>query len=317
MTELTIKSEVDGLALAAMYEEPSKASTEASVQVPRGIVQLVHGMCEHKERYKEFMAYLASEGFVAIIHDQRGHGASVLSQRDLGYFGKDGWMAMVEDVLTVGKWAKKKWPGLPLVLFGHSMGSMVVRSFTKRYDSEIDGLVVCGCPSDNPAKGAGAFLAKLTGILRGSHYRPHFLQKMSFGAYNKPFKDEGYAAAWVCSNKEVLEAYHKDPLCQFIFTADGFHNLLKLMQDCYSGKGWKVARKSLPIRFISGAEDPCGVSEEALNKAADAMRCVGYEDVSLKLYPGMRHEILNETERAIVWQESCRFCADVCLRQNP
>lgn len=316
MTELTINSEVDGLALAAMYAEPCIMPPLGDDVSPVGIVQLVHGMCEHKERYAEFMDYLASRGFAVVIHDQRGHGASVADRKDLGYMGRDGWKAMVEDVRTVGKWAKDRWPGLPLVLFGHSMGSMVVRSYTKRYDDTIDGLVVCGCPSDNPAKAAGALLARLTAFFRGSHYRSHLMQKMTFGAYNKPFRHEGYPTAWVCSKKEVLEEYQNDPLCQFIFTADGFCNLLGLMKDCYGTKGWKVSDRTLPVRFISGAEDPCRISDAALEKAAGAMRDAGYENVSLKLYPGMRHEILNETDRLSVWQESCRFCADACRRRN-
>ncbi|MBO4570634.1 MAG: lysophospholipase [Bacteroidales bacterium] len=276
---------------------------------PKGLVQIVHGMCEHKERYFPLMEFLAGNGYVAVCHDHRGHGASARAAGTLGYMGKGGWLALVEDTRTVGQWMKQRWPGLRFTLFGHSMGSMVVRSFAKRYDSSIDSLIVCGCPSDNPAKGAGAMLSKLIGMTRGWHHPSKLLQAMSFGSYNKSFKDEGYAAAWVCSDKAVLEEYHHDPLCQYIFTADGFHNLLLLMKDCYSLKGWSKAHPDLPVHFISGAEDPCRISDKALQEAVGMMRKAGYNRVTLKLYPGMRHEIHNETGKAEVWNDLLSYLA--------
>ena len=294
-----IVSPVDGLKLSLIYDEPSTA--------PLGIVQISHGMCEHKERYIPLMEYLCRNGFAVVCSDHRGHGASVRTEDDLGYMGKGGWLAMVKDLRAVTLWAKDKWPGIPLTLFGHSMGSMAVRSYVKRYSSLIDSLIVCGCPSDNPAKDAGILLAKLIGRLKGWHYRPKILQKMSFGTYNKPFVKEGWPAAWVCSDPAVLKAYHSDPLCKYIFTADGFLNLLLLMKDCYS-TDWKTIRAALPVHFISGGDDPCRVNDKALEKAAQAMRDRGFAHVSLKIYPGLRHEIHNETAHQEVWDDILSFC---------
>ncbi|MBQ9547868.1 MAG: lysophospholipase [Bacteroidales bacterium] len=295
MELFSCKASADGLQLAVALIAPDGA--------PKGIVQLVHGMCEHKERYFDFMEFLAAQGYVAVIHDHRGHGESVLSADDLGYFYDGGWRACVDDVKVVGDLVRKRWPGLPFTLLGHSMGSMVVRCYARRYDDSIDRLIVSGCPSDNPAKAAGALLANIIGVLKGWHYRPIILQKLSFGSYNKPFADEGYRNAWVCSNPEILDRYHDDPLCQFIFTANGFKNLLGMMKDCYSRKGWKMANPGLPVHFISGGEDPCRISDKALEQAADAMRQAGYRQVTLKIYPGMRHEVLNEIGRQQVWDD--------------
>lgn len=295
MKSLVIESPCDGLGLACLVFEPEGT--------PKGIVQIAHGMCEHKERYIPFMEYLAAHGYVAVINDHRGHGESVRAQRDLGYMYKHGWLSMVNDLKAVTDWIRRQYPGLKLTLFGHSMGSMAVRSYAKRYDDAIDTLFVCGCPSDNPAKGIGKALAAIIGTFGGWHCRPMLLQAMSFGAYNKPFKNEGYAAAWVCSDKDTLEAYHHDPLCQYVFTANGFYNLLGLMQDCYGARGWKMANPSLPVYFISGAEDPCRVNDEALAKACDLMRKAGYSSVRMRLYKGMRHEILNETGKDLVWRD--------------
>lgn len=137
----------------------------------------------------------------------------------------------------------------------------------------------------------------------GEHCRPKLLQRLSFGHYNAPFADEGYATAWVCSDKVTLETYHNDPLCMFQFTANGFSNLMSLMKDCYSPEGWKVSKAALQVHFISGADDPCMISRKAIGKAVELMRKVGYKNVNLKLYEGMRHEILNETDKQQVWND--------------
>jgi len=300
MKTTTIRSPKGDIDLSLIYTAPEGD--------PKGIVQIAHGMCEHKERYIPLMEFLAENGYATVCNDHRGHGASVRSGEDLGYMGKDGWLAMVDDCKAVTDWAKAQWPGVKFTLFGHSMGSMVVRSYAARYDGELDSLIVCGCPSDNPAKGAGILLAKLIGKLKGWHYRPQILQNMSFGAYNKPFQNEGWASAWVCSDPDILKAYHSDPLCQYIFTADGFLNLLLLMKDCYDPAA-KASKPGLPVHFISGAEDPCRVSDKALQEAVQAMKQRGYSEVSLKVYPGLRHEIHNETNHAEVWSDILSYLA--------
>ena len=300
MTEhFSLAASADGLTLAAMLVMPAAK--------PKAVVQFVHGMCEHKERYEDTMNYLAEHGYACVIHDLRGHGASVKSAEDLGYMYGGGWQALVEDIRLVNDWIHQHFPDRKIFLFGHSMGSMVVRSFAKRYDDRIDALVVCGSPSDNPAKSAGKILAGFFGKTKGWHYRPKLLQQMSFGAYNKPFEKEGWAAAWVCSDPKTLMAYHADPLCQYVFTANGFYNLLGLMQDCYSLKRWTLRNPLLPVHFISGAEDPCRGNDSQFRKAVEALRKAGYTHVTSKLYPGMRHEVLNETRRAEVWDDILRY----------
>lgn len=301
--EFTVPASADDLLLAVAVAAPEDRAEGR----PEGIFQIVHGMCEHKERYYPFMEWMASQGYACIIHDQRGHGASVKGRGDLGYLYAGGWNAMVEDVAVVADAARRMWGDIDFTLLGHSMGSMVVRSFLKRHDALMDRLIVCGSPSDNPAKGAGKALAWLYGSIMGWHFRPQLLQKMSFGAYNRPFAAEGWPNAWVCSDQEVLKAYHSDPLCSYVFTANGFFNLMGLMQDCYGDKGWNVENPSLPIRFISGAQDPCRTSDADFNDAVDFIRQRGYNDVEGRLYEGMRHEILNETDRLTVWNDILRM----------
>lgn len=302
----SLDASADGLKLAGLVSVPDAKDT-----APHGIVQLVHGMCEHKERYLPLMQFFSDHGLICVIHDNRGHGASVKRPEDLGYLYEGGWEAMVEDVRVVNDWIHAQYPGLKVILYGHSMGSMVVRSFAKRYDDRIDALLVSGCPVDNPAKGAGKSLAWLFGKQKGWHHRPALLQKMSFGAYNKPFAHEGWAAAWVCSDPETLKAYHADPLCQFVFTANGFYHLMGLMQDCYSHKGWAVRNPSMHIHFMSGEQDPCRGTDTQFRKAVRLLPEVGYHNVTAQVYPQMRHEIHNETGRERVWDDLLNFIDNV------
>lgn len=253
------------------------------------------------------MEYLSAHGYVCAIHDHRGHGETVLNEEDLGYMYKGGWRALVEDIKLVQNEIKASYPALPYTLFGHSMGSMAVRSFTKRYDDSIDTLFVCGCPSYNPAGGAGRLLASLIGLFKGEHHRSPLLQNLSFGSFNKPFEDEGYPSAWVCSDKDTLEAYHKDPYCMFTFTVNGFKNLLDLMKDCYSPKGWKMSNPNLPVHFISGAEDPCRISDKSIGKAADLMKKVGYRTLT---YISTRECATKSSMRPIGFRSGMTFCQD-------
>ena len=291
----SLASGVDGLPLSVAMTRPEGT--------PKGIIQIVHGLIEHKERYFQLMEWLSEHGYACIISDLRGHGASIRTEDDLGYFGENGWLAFVEDTKVTGDKAREEFGDIPFTLIGHSMGSLVVRSYLKRYDSTIDRLIVSGSPSDNPAKGAGKVLAKAIGIARGTHYRSKLLPSISFAGYNDAFKDDNYDRAWVCSDPEILKAYHSDPLCSFDFTADGYTNLFELMTDCYGTSGWHVSKPDLPIRFISGALDPCRGSDKAWRESIAFLQARGYKNVSGKLYPGMRHEVLNETDKLTVWND--------------
>ncbi len=273
----------------------------------RGVVQLVHGMCEHKERYVPFMEYLASQGYAGIIHDHRGHGESVRSKEDLGYFYEGGYLAMIDDIRAVNELARKEFPGKPLALFGHSMGSMAVRSFTKRHDDAIDALVVCGSPSYNSGAGLAKVLARIYAFFAGDRHRPSLIQGLAFGSFNRNFGKTVSQHAWICSDPEIVSRYDRDPLCNFQFTADGFINLFSLMQDAYDTTHWAMSNPDLPVLFISGSEDPCLIDSKHFAKAVSAMRKAGYRDVSSRLYSGMRHEILNETGKEEVWGDVAAF----------
>ena len=273
----------------------------------KGIVQIAHGMAEHKERYYSFMEYLVSNGYLAIIHDHRGHGVSVKTQEDLGYFYDDKAEYIVEDMYQITKQMKEQYPDKKLILFGHSMGSMVVRKYIKKYDKDIDQLIVCGSPSKNPYVGLALIMVKILKIFKGEHHRSNLVQKLAFASYNKKIENPISENAWVCANEETVKEYDKDKLNGFIFTLNGFQNLFTLMKDIYTKQGWELKKKDLPIFFIAGQDDPVIVSQKDWQKAQNFLKEIGYQNVSEKLYQGMRHEILNEKDKKTVFEDILKW----------
>lgn len=317
--EFTLKSQHDELELGVSLRIPAGK--------PHGILQLVHGMAEHRERYHDFMDYCAEQGLVVIIHDHRGHGASVRSEADFGYFGARGLDGIISDVHQVTEYVKERFTGLPLTLFGHSMGSLVVRCYMQKYDAEVNGLIVCGSPSKRMGAGVGKTLARFLQFFRGVKHRSKFVNQLAFGGYNQKSAKlarrngqnvslkEHYPTlnSWIVSDPAVVAAYDADPRDGFTFTLNGFETLFGLVQRAYSKKGWKMENPEVPIFFIAGADDPCIISHEDFAKAVNFMRQRGYQHVTSKLYPGMRHEILNEKGKQEVWHDIMDFVSQSVL----
>lgn len=294
----SVRSDFDGLEITAFVIEPTTT--------PKGIVQLVHGMCEHKGRYENLAEFFAENGYVCACHDHRGHGDSVLEGEGLGYFGDKKAKAIVDDTAKVTDYLKTRYPNLPVTLFGHSMGSMVVRLYLKEHENKIDKLIVCGSPSKNPLSGVAIFLAKTVALFRGKRHRCRTLSYLATGKGNKRFKAEG-KGAWLSVNKENVKSHREDPKCRFTFTCNGFENLFRLLHGTYKKKGYKAENKRMPIFFVAGAEDPIIVSKKAWDKSIEFMNKLGYERVEGRLYEGMRHEIHNEIGKEEVLKDLLAF----------
>lgn len=299
MEKVQIMSRQDGLVLDVLVC--------SAVGEIHGIVQISHGMAEHKERYIPFMEFLSEHGYASVVHDHRGHGKSVKSMEDLGYFYETKADMIVEDLYQVTVFAKEKFPGVPLILFGHSMGSMVVRKYLKKYDSCIDRLIVCGSPSKNPLAGLGLFISRIIQVFHGNHYRSVFLQHMAFGSFDKKVGTSKGSDAWICSDPEVVQRYHDDPLCGFTFTVNGFQNLFHLMQDIYSPNGWALKQPGLPILFLAGSDDPVISSKRKWLESQEFLKRLGYRNIQNIFYQGMRHELLNESIASTVYQDILKW----------
>lgn len=298
-SELIFVSEVDGLEISVLMIEPEDK--------PRAVVQIMHGMCEYKERYLPFMQYLAAQGYASVIFDQRGHGQSVRSKEDLGYMYECGVEGYLKDMYDINRNIHDRFTDIPLILFGHSMGSLAVRAFASEHDDRIDMLIICGSPSDNSAKGLAKFIALTEGKMKGMRHKSKRLEALSFGGYVAKFKDEESNFAWLCTDPEVVKAYEESDYCGFTFTDDAYIVLFDLMKKAYDVRKWHMTNPDMPVLFISGRDDPCMVNIRQFASAVRAMRSAGYHDVRGKVYNNMRHEILNEKDKLTVYKDLCTY----------
>ena len=300
--EFTLQSKYDNLALScAEYAAEGVTQTNA-----KGVVQIVHGMCEYKERYEGFIDYLTQNGYIVFAHDHRGHGGSVTANENLGYFGDKKGEAIVDDAALVTDEIRRLHPGLSVTLFGHSMGSLVVRAYIQKYEEKIDKLIVCGSPSKNSLAGFGLMLNGVISAFRGKKYRSRLMANASTGGGDDKFPGEG-KNAWLTRDKTVVEKYNADEKCNFVFSCNGFSNLLHLVKNAYKKKKYPAKHSDLPIFFMAGADDPVIGSEKKWLAAQQFLRDVGYKNVTGKSYPKMRHEILNELGKEEVYADALAF----------
>lgn len=272
-----------------------------------GVVQLVHGMCEYKDRYYDFMEYLANKGYLCVIHDNRGHGKSIKDSSYLGHFHEGGYEALVEDIRTLYMMIKDKVSDVPYILFGHSMGSMAVRCFMKKYDKLVDMVILSGSPSKYAVAPLGLGATKFIGLIKGGKNHSKLLDYIVVNStYERKFND-GPVHSWLCSDPCVVDEFNGDPLCNFTFTVDGYRELIKLMIECYSKKGWQLNNKNMPVLFVSGKEDPCHISPRNFGKSVHFLKSRGYKNVYARLYGGMRHEVLNEKNKKRVYRDIYEF----------
>lgn len=260
----------------------------------KALIQIAHGMAEHLERYERFAAALCEQGYAVYINDHIGHGSSVKDKNELGYFGEeDGWKNFVEDCHQLTEIIKAENPGTPIIFFGHSMGSFVARAYSAKYSDDIVGAVYCGTAGPNPAAGAGIMLTKIIAKLKGTHHRSKLIDKVGFGAYNSKF--EGRTAFdWLSRDNEEVDKYIADELCGYLFTAYGYRDLFSLLSYVSSDNWFKTLPKDLPVLIISGDMDPVGEYGKGIEKVYKSICDSGKSNVRKILYPGARHEILNE-----------------------
>lgn len=294
----TLTSAYDDLMLSVACVCPDTA--------PVAALQLSHGMCGSKERFMQFMEFLASRGVVCFANDHRGHGASVKSEDDLGYMYKGGGRALVDDMKLLTDHIRSIYPGLPVYLLGHSMGSLAARSYLKLYPDAVDGLIICGSPGYNPMAPAGYALTSIACGCGLGRMRPRLIQKFASDIFNRTFAAEGHQA-WICSDPQVRRTFLDDPKHNFRFTVNGSRALMALMIRSYSSRHWNVSEPDLPVIFLYGDDDSCNGGVSGIAKAAAVLREAGYRHIRIKRYPAMRHEILNEIGKEGVWQDILEF----------
>ena len=270
---------------------------------PKGILQISHGMCEYIGRYDRFMSFLANEGYIVAGHDHLGHGQSS-EEGEYGYFGaKDGYKNLVEDLHHMTLLVKAKYGDLPYVLLGHSMGSFIARLYLSDYSGELDGAIICGTGGPVPMSSKGIKLANFLCKKKGEFYRSQKLDRMLFGSFNDRIKPKRTPKDWLTRDEFIVDKYLQDPKCMFTFTAAGFRDLMTLSTQANIARWYESLRKDLPVLLISGDMDPVGKYGKGVAKVYERLKKTGLKDVSMILYPGARHEILNELNYREVYMD--------------
>ena len=277
---------------------------EASAsQTPRAVVVLAHGMAETILRYQEFAEFLVANGMAVYGYSHRGHFETAGSIERLGYIGRDGWRKMAADLGHVLSVAKADHPHVPVFLFGHSMGSYVARTYLLDHPNEVDGIVLSGTGYPQRIElQAAALVGQLEQLIRGD--RPSkLLDRLSFGAYNKAFAPVKTPFDWLTSDPTQVKAYVDNPWCGRVFPASFFTDMAKgLLETLHSKKAKPKVTRPIPMLLMSGTLDPVGQMGAGVRKSAALYEEAGYQ-VTLKLYEGGRHEMLNEVNRQQVFQD--------------
>ncbi len=275
-------------------------------QDARGIVQLVHGMAEYIMRYDRFARFLCERGYAVVGHDHVGHGKSVESADDWGCMSaKEGKSVLVGDVGRVRRaMLEHTEVRHPYFLFGHSMGSFVVRSYIAACGEGLDGAIICGTGHVQPAlSAAGNLAARAIGRVRGERYVSKLLGDISIGAYSKAIDDPRTPLDWLSHNEQNVDDYIADPQCGFPFSAGGNATLTALTREVCTPACCARVPHDLPLLYVAGDGDPVGDMGKGVRTAAKMAEDAGSADVTCTIYEGMRHEILNETDARRVMED--------------
>jgi len=278
-------------------------------EAPKGIVQLVHGMAEHIGRYDEFARFLADRGFAVAGHDQIGHGASAAADK-LGCLPeKCGADALIADVDTLRRLMRTRFGAeVPHFLFGHSLGSYIVRVYNARHGTGLAGTIICGTGHMPPAVSkAGNATCHLLARLKGADSVSRAIDYVGMGSYAKAIKDAEGPLDWLSYRRENIEAYEADPLCGFPFSVGGYATVTALTGEACTPACFERMPEELPLLFIAGDSDPVGSMGEGVRTAFQMARDAGSSDAYCIIYEHMRHEILNEDERGRVMEDVARW----------
>ena len=271
----------------------------------KAIVQIAHGIAEHIDRYAEFMEFLAGNGYIVVANDHLGHGKSINGPEDLGFFAaRDGWNYVLRDMEKLHDRTVKEHPGLPYVMFGHSMGSFLTRTYLIRYPGKYDAAILSGTGHQaKPMVLGGYALASAAVKLYGPRKVGDKLNSIAFGAYNKGFENPRTAFDWLSRDEAQVDKYIADPLCGFVVTVSLFRDMMGGILFITDQKNIRAMSRTQPVYFMSGDCDPVGDNGKGVERAYKAFCDAGLHDVMIRLYPGGRHEMLNEVNKYDVYQD--------------
>ena len=272
-----------------------------------GVIQIIHGMYEYIERYLPFIEYLTSKGFIVVGHDHLGHGESIKSKEELGYFDEpDPLEFLIKDIITLRIITQKKYENVPYFMCGHSFGSYLLRNYIIKDSKGLAGVILLGTGYCDPCTSLISInLCKFISCFKGSHHRSRLIKKLALemGPYSKyDTTKTDYNNSWISRDPEVVKKYNTDEKCNFEFTLNGFLAVALSVKYCCNPTNVAKVRKDLPILLVSGDSDPVGDNGKGVKKSYMIMKTVGILDVNMKLFENMRHEVLNELNKIEVYE---------------
>ena len=285
-----------------------KNTIHAELYIPkgeiRGIVTLSHGMIDYVGRYGLLAEYLTGHGYIFAGNDHLGHGKTAARPEDLGYFAeRDGYLRAIDDLRLMNEHLHRRYPDLPLILLGHSMGSVLARLYAERHPETIDALIIHGTGGKNPLLPFGKAVISLVKLFKGERYRSKLVTDIAFGSYNDHYDKSEGENAWLTRELERVAGRSSDPYTSFIFTASAYQDLFNMIGLSNSKGHFDSFPKDMPTLVVSGSEDPVGDYGRGVKFVYDSLCASGVKNVELKIYDGARHELFNETNREEVFAD--------------
>jgi alpha-beta hydrolase superfamily lysophospholipase len=264
----------------------------------KGTVQIVHGLGETALRYQRFAAELTNEGYLVFANDHRGHGRTAGHVDQIGIFDRDDFLKMYHDTLLLTDRIRDQYPEYPIYLFGHSMGSFLVQKIIYQSPYKVKGVILSGT---NGKQGfmlhIGKWLAIVISLFKGETYRSTWLDYLTLGQLNNPFRPNRTAFDWLSRDEAEVDAYVANPNCGKVFTAAFYRDFFKLLIEIHQPHRMMSIPKKMPVLIISGDQDPVGNMGKNVLQLSQMYEDIGLKHVTLHLYPQARHELLNEINR--------------------
>lgn len=275
------------------------------VENTKAVVQIIHGMEEHQERYEDFIKELNENGFSVVSSNMRGHGSTA---ETLGYFKeKEGYKELIEDQKIISNYIKEEWIGIPIYIFAHSMGTIITRVLLQEKSQEYEKVILSGYPNYQRGAYLGIIVANIIKAFRGAKYKSKFIATLSVDAFNKAIKNPKTNYDWVCHNEETVRAYIEDPYCGIGFTCSAFSDLFHLVIKMHKAKLYHNVNQEMELLLLRGLDDPCVGGEKGAKDSYKVLSKVGFTKIETIDYPNMRHEILAEKENQKVYKDIIQF----------
>ena len=267
---------------------------------PKAVVKFIHGMEEYQDRYQPFAEYLQAAGYTVITADLRGHGPTAPHLSHIA--DRDGHLRLLEDEEAILEEIHARWPGVPVILFAHSMGTIIARVLLQTHSWEFEKVVLSGYPNPNKAAGAGIKLTEMLSTVKGPTGFSRTVDSMALGTFSKAIKNAKTPVDWLSVNEANVRRYIADPLCGARFTLGSYNALFQLVRMMNNPDRYEDVKADLPILLISGENDPCTGGERGREDSEEVLLQAGFREIEVVTLEGMRHEILNETKREEVFR---------------